>query len=103
MQHAYFFTDQPISQIFCIICPALAIAANLRCVWQGLFSYLLFPSMTVTVGIFLCGGFGRFSSCVDLIGDFHPLKNLESIFVGIPFEVPSIYIGFILPAFREGV
>ena len=103
MQQVHFFIDQPISQIFCIICPALAIAALLRGTWQGFFSSLSFTSMTGMVGIFLCGGFGSCSSFVDLIGDFHPLKNFVSIFIGIPFEVQSMYIGLILPDIREGV
>ena len=36
------------------------------------------------------GGFRRYSSFVDLIGDFHKPKSITGLLVGLTFEVPSL-------------
>ena len=61
-----------------IFCLALASASILGVGRRGRFSYLSFPDMTVTVGIFPNGFFRRCSPFVYLFIDFRSLKHSAS-------------------------
>ena len=67
---------------------ALSSAALLRVGRQGKFSSLSFTAMTRTFGIFPYGGFRSWFSFVDLFGNFHPLKHIAGLLVGLPDWIP---------------
>ena len=99
-----FFTGRPIAHMSWIIFAALVGAAVLGVYWNGGFSSPKFPTMTGTVGIFpMVDGFRRCSSFLDLICNFHALKHVACLLVGISFKLTYDQVGLFSPAVGNGV
>ena len=89
-QACFSYTVNRLSQRDRIFCLALSIAALLGVSRRGVFSFLKFPGMTVTVGISPNGFFRGFIPFLDLFGDFHLLKHSTSFVVSINTKIPSL-------------
>ena len=98
-----FHTGQLITWMDCIVSLALARAALLGVGLRGGCSSLFLPSINDTVGFCPLNIFGRCSSFVDYLCDFHALKHLACLLVGPSSKIPSLYVGLFHPRVGDGM
>ena len=103
MQQAYFSSSQPIAQIACISCLALASAALPGVGRRGGFFSLWFTVMTGTVGIFPNWSFRSLSIFIYFFNDLHFFEHVACSLVAIHFILPALYIGLFCPPVQDGV